>query len=106
MCILICMHLERGLCYRSRRPVYVALWFLPGPTSATTRLLVLPRLAILYHSYAQRRRRTSLVREAAERIVRERLDGGEGRVGTSGSTLASPQSGEKQLGRFYFEDKK
>ena len=46
------------------------------------------------------------VREAAERIVRERLDGGEGRVGTSGSTLGSPQSGEQQLGRFYFEDKK
>ena len=46
------------------------------------------------------------VREAAERIVRERLDGGEGRVAAGGNTLATPQSGEKQLGRFYFEEKK
>ncbi|KAI0534220.1 hypothetical protein GGR58DRAFT_67977 [Xylaria digitata] len=41
-------------------------------------------------------------REAAERIIRERLEqGGE----SQGSFLGSPQSGEK-LGKFYFEDKK
>lgn len=44
-------------------------------------------------------------REAAERIVRERLDGGEGRVTSNASALGSPKGGEK-LGRFYFEDKK
>jgi hypothetical protein len=41
-------------------------------------------------------------REAAERIVRERLDEGESRVG--GTTLGSPGGGER-LGRFYFEDR-
>ena len=46
------------------------------------------------------------VREAAERIVRERLDGGEGRVATGANTLGTPQSGEKKLGQFYFEEKK
>lgn len=46
-------------------------------------------------------------REAAERIVRERLDGGEGRVtANNASVLGSPKGGEKQLGRFYFEEKK
>ncbi|RYP52443.1 hypothetical protein DL768_002409 [Monosporascus sp. mg162] len=45
-------------------------------------------------------------REAAERIVRERLDGGEGRVGAGGDALGNPKGGEKQLGRFYFEEKK
>ncbi|KAK7754352.1 hypothetical protein SLS62_003645 [Diatrype stigma] len=44
-------------------------------------------------------------REAAERIVRERLDGGEGRVTSNASALGSPKGGEA-LGRFYFEDKK
>jgi hypothetical protein len=41
--------------------------------------------------------------EAAERIVRERLDDGEARVGTS--ALGSPK-GDERLGRFYFEDRK
>jgi hypothetical protein len=41
-------------------------------------------------------------REAAERIVRERLDDGESRV--RGTTLGSPRGGEP-LGRFYFEDR-
>ncbi|KAI0003518.1 hypothetical protein F4779DRAFT_634540 [Xylariaceae sp. FL0662B] len=40
-------------------------------------------------------------REAAERIVRERLDGGEG-----APVLSSPKAGDKKLGTFYFEDKK
>ncbi|GAB1317488.1 Myb dna-binding domain containing protein [Madurella fahalii] len=41
-------------------------------------------------------------REAAERIVRERLDEGESRVGRT--AMASPKGGER-LGRFYFEDR-
>jgi hypothetical protein len=42
----------------------------------------------------------STSREAAERIVRERLDGGEGRAGAP--TLGNPKGAER-LGRFYFE---
>jgi hypothetical protein len=41
------------------------------------------------------------MREAAERIVHERLDGGEGRVGNT--VLGSPPGGGDQLGKFYFE---
>ncbi len=41
------------------------------------------------------------MREAAERIVHERLDGGEGRVGST--ALGSPPGGGEQLGKFYFE---
>ncbi|KAI1760541.1 hypothetical protein GGR53DRAFT_509322 [Hypoxylon sp. FL1150] len=41
-------------------------------------------------------------REAAERIVRERLDGGEG---TRAPILGNSKDGEK-LGKFYFEEKK
>lgn len=41
--------------------------------------------------------------EAAERILRERLDNGEGRMGSS--ALGSPR-GDGKLGRFYFEDRK
>jgi hypothetical protein len=41
-------------------------------------------------------------REAAERIVRERLDDGEGRVGNA--ALGSPGAGEG-LGKFYFEER-
>lgn len=45
-------------------------------------------------------------REAAERMVRERLDHGESSVGEGGRTLVSaPGSGDK-LGQFYFEDRK
>ncbi|KAI1497124.1 hypothetical protein F5X99DRAFT_397905 [Biscogniauxia marginata] len=40
-------------------------------------------------------------REAAERIIRERLDGGEGRA----PVLSNPSGGDK-LGKFYFEEKK
>lgn len=46
---------------------------------------------------------TSTSREAAERIIRERLDGGEGQLGGAAPTLGS---GGERLGRFYFEDKK
>ncbi|OLN90006.1 hypothetical protein CCHL11_07227 [Colletotrichum chlorophyti] len=42
-------------------------------------------------------------RDAAERVVRERLDGGEARVGNN--ALGAPQGGE-QLGKFYFEERK
>ncbi|KAH6651978.1 hypothetical protein BKA67DRAFT_343383 [Truncatella angustata] len=45
----------------------------------------------------------STSREAAERIVKERLDGGEGHVGSAAPALHS--TGER-LGQFYFEDKK
>lgn len=45
----------------------------------------------------------SATRETAERIIRERLDNGEGRVGHS--ALGSPKGGER-LGRFYFEEKR
>lgn len=41
-------------------------------------------------------------REAAERIIHERLDEGENRVGST--AMASPKGGER-LGRFYFEDR-
>ncbi|KAI0127636.1 hypothetical protein BJ170DRAFT_381238 [Xylariales sp. AK1849] len=47
----------------------------------------------------------STSREAAERIIRERLDGGEGRLTSAAPGLASPKGGDK-LGRFYFEEKK
>jgi hypothetical protein len=47
----------------------------------------------------------STSREAAERIVSERLDNGEGYVGNTSPALASTKGGER-LGRFYFEDKK
>ncbi|KAI5925656.1 hypothetical protein F4810DRAFT_659568 [Camillea tinctor] len=40
-------------------------------------------------------------REAAERIIRERLDGGESRA-----PVLSSSSGGDKLGKFYFEDKK
>ncbi|KAL2262496.1 hypothetical protein VTK26DRAFT_1129 [Humicola hyalothermophila] len=40
-------------------------------------------------------------RETAERIVGERLDGGEARVGST--ALGSPKGNEGPLGRFYFE---
>ncbi|KAK0649347.1 hypothetical protein B0T16DRAFT_456771 [Cercophora newfieldiana] len=46
---------------------------------------------------------TSGTREAAERILRERLDNGEARVGIS--ALGSPK-GNEPLGRFYFEERK
>ena len=45
----------------------------------------------------------SATRDAAERIVRERLDNGEARAGNP--AMGSPKGGE-QLGRFYFEDRK
>ncbi|KAK4447760.1 hypothetical protein QBC34DRAFT_439711 [Podospora aff. communis PSN243] len=45
----------------------------------------------------------SSTREAAERILRERLDHGEGRMG--GAALGSPK-GNEPLGRFYFEERK
>ncbi|KAK8848377.1 hypothetical protein PGQ11_014857 [Apiospora arundinis] len=48
----------------------------------------------------------STSREAAERILRERLDRGETRVGGASSTLGSTGGGGEQLGRFYFEEKK
>lgn len=49
----------------------------------------------------------STSREAAERILRERLDRGETRVGGASSTLGGNTSGGGEaLGRFYFEEKK
>jgi len=45
----------------------------------------------------------SSTRETAERIIRERLDNGEGRVGST--ALGSPK-GSEPLGRFYFEERK
>ncbi|KAK3346837.1 hypothetical protein B0T25DRAFT_552990 [Lasiosphaeria hispida] len=42
-------------------------------------------------------------REAAERIIRERLDNGEARIGAT--ALGSPRASEP-LGRFYFEERK
>jgi hypothetical protein len=42
-------------------------------------------------------------REAAERILRDRLDEGEARIG-AGPAMGSPKAGER-LGRFYFEDR-
>ena len=45
----------------------------------------------------------SSTREQAERILRERLDNGEGRVGNT--ALGSPK-GNEPLGRFYFEERK
>ena len=47
--------------------------------------------------------RGSTSREAAERIIRERLDNGEARAGNV--ALGSPK-GDGKLGRFYFEDRK
>ncbi|KAF6828688.1 hypothetical protein CPLU01_08350 [Colletotrichum plurivorum] len=46
---------------------------------------------------------TPTARDAAERVVRERLDGGESRVGNA--ALGSPQGGQG-LGKFYFEERK
>ncbi|WYZ43198.1 hypothetical protein EsH8_VI_000897 [Colletotrichum jinshuiense] len=46
---------------------------------------------------------TPTARDTAERLLRERLDGGESRVGNA--ALGSPQSGEA-LGKFYFEERK
>ncbi|KAI8181324.1 hypothetical protein K4K51_001880 [Colletotrichum sp. SAR 10_75] len=46
---------------------------------------------------------TPTARDTAERVIRERLDGGEGRVGNV--AMGSPQGGEK-LGKFYFEQRK
>ncbi|GKT90176.1 MYB DNA-binding domain-containing protein [Colletotrichum tofieldiae] len=46
---------------------------------------------------------TPTARDTAERLLRERLDGGESRAGNA--ALGSPQSGEK-LGKFYFEERK
>ncbi|KAK8057078.1 hypothetical protein PG996_011015 [Apiospora saccharicola] len=48
----------------------------------------------------------STSREAAERILRERLDRGETRVGGASSTLGNTSGGGEALGRFYFEEKK
>lgn len=48
----------------------------------------------------------STSREAAERILRERLDRGETRVGGASSTLGNTAGGGEALGRFYFEEKK
>ncbi|KAK7937217.1 uncharacterized protein PG986_014085 [Apiospora aurea] len=48
----------------------------------------------------------STSREAAERILRERLDRGETRVGATSSTLGNTSGGGEALGRFYFEEKK
>ncbi|KAI1848061.1 hypothetical protein JX266_006174 [Neoarthrinium moseri] len=47
----------------------------------------------------------STPREAAERILHERLDGGEGRLGGASPTLENTKGGVG-LGKFYFEDKK
>ncbi|KAK0725474.1 hypothetical protein B0H67DRAFT_570613 [Lasiosphaeris hirsuta] len=46
---------------------------------------------------------TPASREAAERIIRERLDNGEARVGNT--ALGSPRTSEP-LGRFYFEERR
>ncbi|TDZ58271.1 hypothetical protein CTRI78_v005611 [Colletotrichum trifolii] len=46
---------------------------------------------------------TATARNAAERVIRDRLDKGESRVGNA--ALGSPQSGER-LGNFYFEKPK
>ncbi|KAL2134357.1 hypothetical protein VTI74DRAFT_412 [Chaetomium olivicolor] len=53
------------------------------------------------HSHQQQLHQQSS-RETAERIVRERLDEGEGQVGPR--ALGSPKGGER-LGRFYFEER-
>jgi hypothetical protein len=54
------------------------------------------------HATTHQQHATASSREAAERIVRERLDEGEGRVGST--ALGSPQ-GRERLGKFYFEDR-
>lgn len=48
---------------------------------------------------------TTLATREAERIVRERLESGEARVGAENSILGSPK-GNQRLGRFYFEERK
>lgn len=52
---------------------------------------------------AVHRNANSTSRETVERILRERLDGGEGQVGVTSPAL---ESSKGALGRFYFEDKK
>ncbi|ORY60970.1 uncharacterized protein BCR38DRAFT_349754 [Pseudomassariella vexata] len=52
-----------------------------------------------------RTHRGSTSRDAAEQLIKERLDGGEGRVSSAGPALSSPKGGEP-LGKFYFEEKK
>ncbi|KAH8887008.1 hypothetical protein GQ53DRAFT_330680 [Thozetella sp. PMI_491] len=85
-----------------------------GPIPLPPTSVVQPNLSAIRetqqpHSYQQQQARQqqqqqgSTSREAAERIVRERLDNGEGLVGTS--AMISPKGAEK-LGRFYFEDGK
>lgn len=49
--------------------------------------------------------RGSTSREAAERIIRERLDNGEARVGNTGMGSPKGESREGRLGRFYFEER-
>lgn len=53
------------------------------------------------HQYQQQHSTQPSTRETAERIVRETLDEGEERVGST--TLGSPR-GNGKLGRFYFEE--
>ncbi|KAL0936895.1 uncharacterized protein CTRU02_209111 [Colletotrichum truncatum] len=52
---------------------------------------------------SQLSQQTPTARDTAERMIRERLDGGEARVGNA--ALGSPQGGER-LGKFYFEERK
>ncbi|KAK1625195.1 hypothetical protein BDP81DRAFT_453113 [Colletotrichum phormii] len=47
---------------------------------------------------------TPTARDTAERLLRERLDGGEACVGNT--ALGSPQGGGDKLGKFYFEERK
>ncbi|KAK1983317.1 hypothetical protein LZ30DRAFT_588651 [Colletotrichum cereale] len=47
--------------------------------------------------------KTPTAKDTAERLLQERLDGGEARVGNA--ALGSPQGGDK-LGKFYFEERK
>ena len=48
---------------------------------------------------------TTRTSREAERIIRERLEHGESRVGADNSVLGSPKGGQR-LGRFYFEERK
>lgn len=74
--------------------------------------LPLPQQQLLFHQqqgaqgYQQPPPVASTSREAAERILRERLDGGEAGLGGGASTLGSPGKGGERLGKFYFEEKK
>jgi hypothetical protein len=54
---------------------------------------------------SQLQQHSTTSREAAERIVCERLDGGEARVGGAGAALGSPGKGVERLGKFYFEER-